>query len=278
MFPLESAPSCPTHLVTPECPKPIPDGPRIYRSGPEWSVDLERPRRKRGPKARAHVTRGLAPPAYAVCIAAGPRQMPTGQSAATSHRQRDTDSTRLPSQFITTKSTVTPGEACTAATERKSGHAHVRTRHGCAGTRSDGTRRRALVTCQHAHHRQQDLLHALHRAPPLRAALVAHGVVARRVQDGDADSAVRVDCGGQNTAGERQRGQGHGTGSGPQRRERVVPPQTALSARPRLARGPRHGGPRSAGPSQRCSLPERPLGWPVQFSSGHTPPSHGFEC
>lgn len=43
MFPLESAPSCPAHLVTPECPKPIPDGPRIYRSGLEWPVDLERP-------------------------------------------------------------------------------------------------------------------------------------------------------------------------------------------------------------------------------------------
>lgn len=49
--------------------------------------------------------------------------------------------------------------------------------------------------CQHAHHRQQDLLHALHRTPPLRTALVAHGVVAWRVEDGNADSPIRVDVG-----------------------------------------------------------------------------------
>lgn len=54
--------------------------------------------------------------------------------------------------------------------------------------------RRGGVTCQHAHHRQEDLLHALHGAPALGAALVAHGVVARSVQDGDADSAIWVDC------------------------------------------------------------------------------------
>ena len=55
--------------------------------------------------------------------------------------------------------------------------------------------RRGGVTCQHAHHRQEDLLHTLHGAPALGAALVAHGVVARSVQDGDADSAIWVDCG-----------------------------------------------------------------------------------
>lgn len=64
--------ACNDRLVTPECPKPIPDGPRIYRSSLEWSLDLERPRRKQGLKARARVTLGLAPRAYDVCIAAGP--------------------------------------------------------------------------------------------------------------------------------------------------------------------------------------------------------------
>ena len=62
---------------------------------------------------------------------------------------------------------------------------------------------KALLTCQHAHHRQEDLLHALHGAPPLGAALVAHGVVTRRMEDGNEDSAIRVDCRGQNTAGEQ---------------------------------------------------------------------------
>lgn len=51
------------------------------------------------------------------------------------------------------------------------------------------------LTCQHADHGEQDLLHALDGAPPLGATLVAHGVVAGGVQDGDAHAAVRVDCG-----------------------------------------------------------------------------------
>lgn len=100
--------------------------------------------------------------------------------------------------------------------------------------REGGARGGARVTCQHAHHRQQDLLHALHRAPPLRAALVAHGVVARRVKDGDADSAVRVDCGGQNTPGER---------------------------RPGTRRCP-HGCSTRGGPAEPCSLPEGLLSTP----------------
>ena len=58
---------------------------------------------------------------------------------------------------------------------------------------------RGGVTCQHAHHRQEDLLHALHGAPALGAALIAHGVVTRSVQDGDADSAIWVDCGAGHT-------------------------------------------------------------------------------
>lgn len=60
--------------------------------------------------------------------------------------------------------------------------------------------------CQHAHHRQQDLLHALHWTPPLRTALVAHGVVAWRVEDGNADSPIRVDCKGQRQSGEPRNG------------------------------------------------------------------------
>ena len=84
----------------------------------------------------------------------------------------------------------------------------------CRGT----ARRPRDITCQHAHHRQQDLLHALHGAPPLGAALVAHGVVARGVKDGNADSAIGVDCRVQNTAGEpRERVRGPHAGPGPPR-------------------------------------------------------------
>lgn len=50
------------------------------------------------------------------------------------------------------------------------------------------------LTCQHAHHRKQDLLYTLHRAPPLSTALIAHGIIAWGMQDGDADSPVRIDC------------------------------------------------------------------------------------
>lgn len=55
--------------------------------------------------------------------------------------------------------------------------------------------RRALIIRlrQHAHHADEDLLHALDRAPPLRRLLVVVRVVARRVQDRDADEARRVD-------------------------------------------------------------------------------------
>ena len=55
--------------------------------------------------------------------------------------------------------------------------------------------RRALVVGlrQHAHHADEDLLHALDRAPPLRRLLVVVRVVAGRVQDRDADEARRVD-------------------------------------------------------------------------------------
>ena len=46
---------------------------------------------------------------------------------------------------------------------------------------------------EHRHDGEEDLLHRLHRAPPLRARLVAQRVVAGRVQDRDADAPVRVD-------------------------------------------------------------------------------------
>lgn len=47
---------------------------------------------------------------------------------------------------------------------------------------------------QHAHHADQDLLHALDRTPPLRGLFVVVRVVAGGVQDGDADEAGGVDC------------------------------------------------------------------------------------
>lgn len=50
------------------------------------------------------------------------------------------------------------------------------------------------LTCQHAHHRKQDLLYTLHRAPPLSTALIAHGIIAWGMQDGDANSPVRINC------------------------------------------------------------------------------------
>lgn len=50
------------------------------------------------------------------------------------------------------------------------------------------------LTCQHAHHGKQDLLYTLHRAPPLSTALIAHGIIAWGMQDGDADSPVGIDC------------------------------------------------------------------------------------
>ena len=48
---------------------------------------------------------------------------------------------------------------------------------------------------QHAHDGEQDLLDRLDGAPALGALLVAEGVVAGRVEDGDADAAVGVDVG-----------------------------------------------------------------------------------
>lgn len=47
---------------------------------------------------------------------------------------------------------------------------------------------------QHAHHADQDLLHTLYRTPPLRCLFVVMRIVARSVQDGDADEAGWVDC------------------------------------------------------------------------------------
>lgn len=49
-------------------------------------------------------------------------------------------------------------------------------------------------TCQHADHRQQDLLHALDWTPPLCTALVTHRVITRRMENGDTHPAVRIDC------------------------------------------------------------------------------------
>ena len=60
----------------------------------------------------------------------------------------------------------------------------------CYSNRKQNSR----LTCQHAHHRKQDLLYTLHRAPPLSPALIAHGIIAWGMQDGDADSPVRIDC------------------------------------------------------------------------------------
>jgi hypothetical protein len=56
--------------------------------------------------------------------------------------------------------------------------------------------RRALVVRlgQHAHHADQDLLHALDRRPALGRLLVLHRVVAGRVQDRYTDFAVVVYC------------------------------------------------------------------------------------
>lgn len=55
--------------------------------------------------------------------------------------------------------------------------------------------RRALVVRlgDHAHDADENLLHALDRAPALRGLLVVVRVVAGRVQDRDADDAVGVD-------------------------------------------------------------------------------------
>eukprot|EP00011_Vannellida_sp_DIVA3-517-6-12_P005492 CAMPEP_0114621128 /NCGR_PEP_ID=MMETSP0168-20121206/9074_1 /TAXON_ID=95228 ORGANISM="Vannella sp., Strain DIVA3 517/6/12" /NCGR_SAMPLE_ID=MMETSP0168 /ASSEMBLY_ACC=CAM_ASM_000044 /LENGTH=451 /DNA_ID=CAMNT_0001832327 /DNA_START=9 /DNA_END=1362 /DNA_ORIENTATION=+ len=65
---------------------------------------------------------------------------------------------------------------------------------------------------QHGHHRDQDLLHRLHRRPPLCAALVLRRILARRMQDRNAHFARRVHVGVPHVAGE-----GHGG-----RREGVV--------------------------------------------------------
>lgn len=47
---------------------------------------------------------------------------------------------------------------------------------------------------QHAHHTDQYLLHTLYRTPPLGGLFVVVRVVARGVQDGDADEAGGVNC------------------------------------------------------------------------------------
>lgn len=51
-----------------------------------------------------------------------------------------------------------------------------------------------MLTCQHANDRQEDLLHTLHGTPPLRAALVSHGIIPRSMKDRDADSPIWVNC------------------------------------------------------------------------------------
>jgi hypothetical protein len=47
---------------------------------------------------------------------------------------------------------------------------------------------------QHAHDGDEDFLHRLDGAPPLRRVLVVVGIVAGRVQDRDAHEAAGVDC------------------------------------------------------------------------------------
>lgn len=61
---------------------------------------------------------------------------------------------------------------------------------------------RALVVGlgQHAHHADENLLHALYGTPALRGLFVVVGVVAGGVQDGDADEAGGVDYGTEETA------------------------------------------------------------------------------
>lgn len=56
--------------------------------------------------------------------------------------------------------------------------------------------RRALIVrlSQHAHHADQNLLHALDRRPALGRLLVVHRVVAGRVQDRYADLTIVVYC------------------------------------------------------------------------------------
>ncbi|KAL0615444.1 hypothetical protein AAY473_015900 [Plecturocebus cupreus] len=52
----------------------------------------------------------------------------------------------------------------------------------------------------HAHHQQQDLLHALQGTPLLHTALISHGVATRRMEDGNADSPNRLECSGASSA------------------------------------------------------------------------------
>jgi hypothetical protein len=47
---------------------------------------------------------------------------------------------------------------------------------------------------QHAHHAYQNLLDTLYGRPTLRGLFVVHGVVAGRVEDGDAYFAIRIHC------------------------------------------------------------------------------------
>ena len=56
--------------------------------------------------------------------------------------------------------------------------------------------RRTLIIrlCQHTHHRNQYLLHALYRTPSFARFFVVVRIVAGSVEDGDADEAVGVDC------------------------------------------------------------------------------------
>lgn len=50
----------------------------------------------------------------------------------------------------------------------------------------------ASRTCQHADHRQQDLLHTLDRTPPLRTALVSHRIIPRGVEDGNTHPTIGI--------------------------------------------------------------------------------------
>jgi hypothetical protein len=67
---------------------------------------------------------------------------------------------------------------------RHQGSAHARHRRPKRGAR----------TCKHRDDAQDDFFNALDRAPALRRLLVHRRVIAGRVQDRDADGAIRVDC------------------------------------------------------------------------------------
>lgn len=61
--------------------------------------------------------------------------------------------------------------------------------HSC---RIDIGRRFVVRLGKHAHNTDEDLFHALDRAPAFGGVFVVVGVVARRVQDRDADNTIRI--------------------------------------------------------------------------------------